>query len=195
MHNRIFIEEDKEFSLDEFAHLVSRAIQSVAAVDIDKNDVVYSRDDVYFTIVDCLGYLNERTPGRFKFDQTSFQNYLIHYVPDGTLKRKASRSLDVSKVNSALQIKELSGKLPVWAEKDEALMTLIREREGAPKAAPTLVQKSVESKVEVDNQIEKLANDAVKEYKDVGEIPLTVTSNMEVLKRFYEILKTEETDV
>ena len=67
MHNRIFIEEDKEFTLDEFAHLVARAVRSVASVDIDKDTVVYSRDDVYFTIVDVLGYINERTPGRFKF--------------------------------------------------------------------------------------------------------------------------------
>ena len=62
----------------------------VATVDIDKDKVVYSREDVYFTIVDVLGYINERTPGRFKIDQSSFQNYIIHYVPDGTLKKKGT---------------------------------------------------------------------------------------------------------
>ena len=67
--------------------------ESVASVDIDKDTVVYSRDDVYFTILDCLGYINERTPGRFKIDQTTFQNYLIHYVPDSIVKKDARRKV------------------------------------------------------------------------------------------------------
>ena len=121
MHNRIFIEEDKEFSLDEFAHLVARAVRSVASVDIDKDTVVYSRDDVYFTIVDVLGYINERTPGRFKLDQTSFEHYLIHYVPDSIIKKKAQYASIRQLARTAIQLEEQTGKLPVWASKNESI--------------------------------------------------------------------------
>ena len=124
MHNRIFIEEDKEFTLDEFASLVSRAIRSVATVDIDKDKVVYSREDVYFTIVDVLGYINERTPGRFKIDQSSFQNYLIHYVPDSTLKKKAQKGTTQQLARTAIHLEEQTGRLPVWA-KDESITQAI----------------------------------------------------------------------
>ena len=109
MHNRIFIEEDKEFTLDEFAHLVARAVRSVAAVDIDKDEVKYSRDDVFFTIVDVLGYINERTPGRFKIDQTRFQEYLIHYVPASTDKKKGMKSMTLSKANAARNLRNMTG--------------------------------------------------------------------------------------
>ena len=125
MHNRIFIEEDKEFTLDEFAHLVARAVRSVASVDIDKDTVVYSRDDVYFTIVDVLGYINERTPGRFKIDQTTFQNYLIHYVPDGVIKKKAMKGTTQQLARTAIHLEEQTGKLPVWASKDESITQAI----------------------------------------------------------------------
>ena len=125
MHNRIFIEEDKEFTLDEFASLVSRAIRSVATVDIDKDKVVYSREDVYFTIVDVLGYINERTPGRFKIDQSSFQNYIIHYVPDGTLKKKAQKGTTRDLARTAIHLEEQTGKLPAWASKDESITQAI----------------------------------------------------------------------
>lgn len=153
--NRIFIEEDKEFTLDEFAHLVARAVRSVASVDIDKDEVKYSRDDVYFTIVDMLGYINERTPGRFKIDQTSFQSYLIHYVPDGIAKTRKAKGLLVSKAQSAIEIKASSGSYPVWAENDDALMELIQSIENKPKAAPTAVipEKTLENRAHVAIQI------------------------------------------
>ena len=125
LNNRIFIEEDKEFSLDEFAHLVARAIRSVATVDIDKDDVVYSRDDVYFTILDCLGYINERTPGRFKIDQTTFQNYLIHYVPDSIVKKDARKGTTKDLARTAIMLEEQTGQLPTWASKDDNLAQVI----------------------------------------------------------------------
>ena len=125
MHNRIFIEEDKEFTLDEFAHLVARAVRSVASVDIDKDTVVYSRDDVYFTIVDVLGYINERTPGRFKFDQTTFQHYLIHYVPDSIIKKKAQKGTTRDLARTAIHLEEQTGRLPIWAASDDTLAQAI----------------------------------------------------------------------
>ena len=125
LHNRIFIEEDKEFTLDEFAHLVARAIRSVASVDIDKDKVVYSRDDVYFTIVDVLGYINERTPGRFKIDQTTFQNYLIHYVPDSIVKKDARKGTTKDLARTAIMLEEQTGQLPAWASKDDNLAQVI----------------------------------------------------------------------
>ena len=105
MHNRIFIEEDKEFTLEEFAHLVSRAIRSLSGAEIGDNEIVYSQQDVFFTIVDVLGYISERTPGRFKFSQTSFQNYMIHYIAPNTEKKKGAKSLVLSKAQSALDLK------------------------------------------------------------------------------------------
>ena len=131
MQDKIFIEEDKEFSLDELAHLVSRAIRSVARVDIDKDEVVYSRDDVYFTIVDVLGYINERTPGRFKFDQCAFQQYIVHYVPDKVIKRQANKESIQGLARTALYLEELTGKPPLFAKKAavaEAMAALKQER-------------------------------------------------------------------
>lgn len=125
MHNRIFIEEDKKFSLDEFAHLVARAVRSVASVDIDKDEVVYSRDDVYFTILDVLGYINERTPGRFKIDQTRFQEYLIHYVPDAVVKKKERKGELKSKAHTAVHLEEMTGRLPAWASKNGDIMKIV----------------------------------------------------------------------
>ena len=194
VHNRIFIEEDKEFTLDEFAHLVARAVRSVASVDIDKDEVIYTRDDVYFTIIDVLGYINERCPGRFKFDQTTFQSYLVHYIPDAIQKRKKTKGLTVSKAQSALVIKEQSGELPTWALQDSAIMEAITDIENTPKSAPTL-QKSVEAREQTDEQIEMLAHEAFRLYEKLGEIPATVTANIGVLKRFNELLNTEDSDV
>ena len=125
MQNRIFILEDKEFSLDEFAHLVSRAVKSVVSVDIDKDEVTYSRDDVYFTIVDVLGYINERTPGRFRFDQTTFQNYLIHYIPDSIVKKDAKKGTTKDLARTAIMLEEQTGQLPTWASKDDNLAQVI----------------------------------------------------------------------
>lgn len=169
MHNRIFIEEDKEFTLDEFAHLVARAIRSVASVDIDKDEVVYSRDDVYFTIIDVLGYINERTPGRFKLDQTTFQSYLVHYVPAYVDKKRKMKGLIIGKARSAIQIRDVSGKLPVWAEQDADVMEAIHEIENKPKAAPTdaVPQHVLENRAEIAVQI----------YEREGKLPAWVASN------------------
>ena len=91
LHNRIFIEEDKEFTLDEFAHLVARAIRSVAGVDIDKDKVVIHETTYISQFLIVLATSTKRTPGRFKIDQTKFQNYLIHYVPDSIVKKDARK--------------------------------------------------------------------------------------------------------
>lgn len=196
MLNKVFIEEDKEFSLEEYAHLLQRALGSLLTVDIDKDDVVYSREDVFFTIVDILGYINERTPGRFKIDQVTFQNYIIHYVPSFSIKRKAQNGLIHSKAQSALVIKERTGQLPAWAEQDEAIMEVIDHHE-QPKAAPTAGEHVLEARQEVDEHVESLAQEAAKVYQQNGTIPATVTENMKVLQRFHEIINTppEETDV
>ena len=197
MHNRIFIEEEKEFTLDEFAHLVSRAIRSVASVDIDKDEIKYSRDDVYFTIVDCLGYINERTPGRFRIDQTSFESYLIHFVPDAERKQRASKGLFASKIQSALHIRSTTGELPVWAENDEAILEKIAEIDNQPPAAAPahIPQKALEERLDVDSQIKTLVDKAVQHFKNTGDILPTVASNMDVLKAFYEALEQEGIDV
>ena len=196
MHNRIFIEEDKEFTLDEFSHLVARAIRSIAGADIGDEEVIYTQKDVYFAIVDVLGFINERTSGNFKFTQTSFQHYLIHYTSAEKEKVRKHRGLAISKAQSALQIKDASGKLPVWAENDDEIMSIIRdiehkrENESQPKAAPTHL---AENRLSLDDQIQKLAQNAVNTYEKDGVIPESVHANMAVLRKFYELLDTQET--
>ena len=194
VHNRIFIEEEKEFTLDELANFVRRALLSLATIDVGKDEIVYSRDDVYFSIVDILEFINIRSPGRFKIEQTTFQSYLIHYIPDAIQKRKKTKGLIVSKAQSALVIKEQSGEFPAWALQDSAIMDAISDIEDTPKSAPTL-QKSVEAREQTDEQIEMLAQEAFRLYEKLGEIPATVTSNIGVLKRFNELLNTEDSDV
>ena len=184
MHNRIFIEEDKEFTLDEFAHLVARAVRSVASVDIDKDEVVYSRDDVFFTIIDVLGYINERTPGQFKFDQTDFQSYILHYVPAYIGKRRKSKGLITSKAHSAIQIRDVSGNLPVWAEQNEDVMAAINEIENKPKAAPT---DAVPHHV-----LENRAEIAVQIYERDGKLPDWVASNPQLKEMVEERINPEQ---
>ena len=194
VHNRIFIEEEKEFTLDELANFVRRALLSLSTIDVGKDEIVYSRDDVYFSIVDILEFINIRSPGRFKIEQTSFENYIIHYIPDAIQKRRKTKGLTVSKAQSALVIKEQSGELPTWALQNSAIMDAIKDIEDSPKSAPTL-QKSVEAREQTDEQIEMLAHEAFRLYEKLGEIPATVTSNIGVLKRFNELLNTEDSDV
>ena len=71
MHNRIFIEEDKEFTLGEFAFVIKNAIHFITDADIDKNQAIYSGNDVYQAIHSLLDYINEHAPGRFKIAHTS----------------------------------------------------------------------------------------------------------------------------
>ena len=74
---------------------------------------------LYFSIVDILEFINIRSPGRFKIEQTSFENYIIHYIPDAIQKRRKTKGLIVSKAQSALVIKEQSGEFPAWALQEQ----------------------------------------------------------------------------
>lgn len=190
MHNRIFIEEDKEFTLDEFAHLVARAVRSVASVDIDKDEVKYSRDDVFFTIVDVLGYINERTPGRFKIDQPRFQEYLIHYVPSSVEKKRSDKGFLKSKVVAALNLKEMTGELPVWATQNPEIMERIQETKNAKAETSNANVKAAQA--EADESVQKAVDTALDVFHKTGEILPIVTTDMAVCRQFYETLKQEE---
>ena len=180
MQNKIFIEEEKEFTIDEFSHLVARAIRSLSAANIGADEVVYSRDDVYFTIVDVLGYINERTPGNFKFSQTSFQDYQIHYIPPYAEKKKKDKGLKVGLAQSAITIKESTGKYPVWATRDDTVMEIIKGIEKKNESAsPNVTTKS---------SIEKRARVAIKYFQNDGVLPLWVDSDPALKARVTELL-------
>ena len=81
MHNRIFIEEDKEFTLDEFASLLSVAIKTVTDTEINE-DTRYRGEDIYACIDAVLGYINERVHGdQFRLKQTDPNTYVVVYIP------------------------------------------------------------------------------------------------------------------
>lgn len=194
MQNTIFIEEDKEFTLDEFAHLVARAIRSLATAEIGDAQIVYPRDDVYFTIVDVLGFINQYTPGNFKLTQTSFEKYHIHYVPPQAAEKKAKRNLVASKAKSALTILEASGRLPVWAENDPEVMTAIetiQAKQNAKTEASGAVQRNAEERERVDKQIEDRAEFAIKHYRQFKSLPNWASQDKRILEHVLKVLKTE----
>ena len=138
----------------------------------------------FFAIVDILGYINERTPGQFKIDQTFFQNYVINYVSEESQKQKAKKGIIVEKAQSALVIEEQTGELPVWADNPAILETIAEI-----KAKRVLNSESVaENREAVNEQIEEIAQDAARYYQETRAIPKTATTNIAVLKRFKEII-------
>ena len=194
MQNTIFIEEDKKFTLDEFAHLVARAIRSLAAAEIGDAEIVYPRDDVYWTIVDVIGFINERTPGSFKLTQTSFEKYHIHYTPPQAAEKKAKRNLVVSKAQSALTIKEASGRLPVWAETDPEVMSsieAIQAKQNTKTEASGAARRNTEERERVDRQIENRAEFAIKHYRQFGSLPNWASQDKRILAHVLKVLKTE----
>ena len=182
MHNRIFIEEDKEFTLDEFAHLVSRAIKSFAHADIGDTEITYSREDVFFTITDVVGFINERTPGNFKVTQVSSQNYQIHYTPPHVDKQRSKKGLILGKAKSALHLKEISGKLPAWAERDPQVMNAIADIQNKPKAAPTIPAEVFDNR----------ANLAIQIFEREGRLPSWVDDDPRIRERVDALLKDED---
>ena len=181
MNNRIFIEEDKDFSLNEMAHFISRALTAAASLDTaDCDDVCLSRDDVFFTVRDVLGFLNQFVPGEFRFDQTTFQSYHVHYLPSNVPKQRAKKGLLVSKAKTAIYLKDKTGKYPAWAEKDEALMELIKSIENKPVAAPTAV---VTEKV-----LENRAHVAVQIYEREGKLPEWVNDNPRLKEKVDQLI-------
>lgn len=186
MLNKIFIEEDKEFSLEEFSHLIARAMRSLATIPVEhEKDIVYSRDDVFFTIVDIFGYINERTPGRFRIDQTSFQSYLIRYIPPTIDKKKGMRGLLMDKAQTAIHLHEQTGRYPVWAQNDEALMDLIQTLRNKFKAAP--------SDAAVERPLSERASIAIQIYKFTNNMPGWVAEDPK-LQEMVEALLKEDTD-
>lgn len=184
--NKIFIEEDKEFTIEEFSHLIARAMRSLATIPVEyEKDITYSRDDVFFTIVDILGYINERTPGRFRIDQMNFQNYLIRYIPPTLDKRKGMKSLLMDTARTAIVLHEQTGRFPVWAQKNEAMMDLIaailKKREAAP--SDNISKRTLEER----------ASTAVQIYQITGRMPEWVSEDPQ-LQEQVDILIKEDND-
>ena len=185
MNNRIFIQEDKEFSLSEMAHFISRALTAAASLDTaDCDEVCISRDDVFFTVRDVLGFLNQFVPGEFKFDQTTFQSYHVHYLPSGITKQRAKRGVLIGKAQTAIYLKERTGQYPVWAEKNDAIMELIRSIESKPKAAPTAAA--------TEKMLDNRAHVAVQLYEREGKLPEWVNDNPRVKEKVDRLIKENE---
>ena len=181
MNNRIFIQEDKEFSLSEMAHFISRALTAAASLDTaDCDEVCISRDDVFFTVRDVLGFLNQFVPGKFKFDQTTFQSYHVHYLPSNITKQRAKSGLLIGKAQTAIYLKEETGQYPVWAEKDDAIMELIRSIESNPKAAPTAVA--------TEKVLDNRAHVAVQVYEREGKLPEWVNDDPRLKEKVDQLI-------
>ena len=164
MKNRIFIQEDKVYSLSDLAHFISRALTAAGSLDTaDCDEVSISRDDVFFTVRDVLGFLNQFVPGEFKFDQTDFQFYHIHYLPSGVMKQRSRKGLLAGKARAAIYLKQGTGKYPGWAERDDALMELIKSIERKPVEVPTAAA--------AENRLENRAHVAVQLYEREGKLP------------------------
>lgn len=181
MNNRIFVQEDKVFSLSEMAHFISRALTAAASLDTaDCDEVSVSRDDVFFTVRDVLGFLNQFVPGEFKFDQTTFQSYHVHYLPSGVTKRRKKNGLLIGKAQTAIHLKQETGKYPVWAEKDDALMELIKSIESKTTAAPTAVV--------AEKRLDNRAHVAVQIYEREGKLPEWVNDDPRLKEKVVQLI-------
>ena len=185
MLNKIFIEEHKEFTIEEFSHLIARAMRSLATIPVEhEKDITYSRDDVFFTIVDILGYINERTPGRFKIDQTNFQSYLIRYIPPTLDKKKGMKGLIKDKAQTAITLQNQTGRFPTWAVKDEALMDLIETLLSKREAAPN---DSVAKRT-----LQERASTAVQIYQITGRMPVWVSRDPQLQEEVNAFMKEDD---
>lgn len=186
MNNRIFIQEDKEYSLSEMAHFVSRALTAAASLDTaDCDEVRIPRDDVFFTIRDVLGFLNQFVPGEFRFDQSTFQSYHVHYRPSGVTKQQQKKGVLINLAQTAIYLKKETGQYPVWAQKNDAMMELIKSIESKRSAASTAVV--------TEEILDNRAHIAVQLYEREGKLPEWVNDDPR-LKEKVDLLISENTD-
>ena len=121
MQNLIQIDDRRDYSLSEFMHIVKRVSSAVGAESPDDENLIYPGREVYFTIVDMLGYINDRIEGEFRITQTKSRHYHIVYQEKQTAKRKAGKANDMAIAKTAIDLEEMTGRLPAFANKPEIL--------------------------------------------------------------------------
>ena len=118
MRNLIAIDDKEEYSLSEFLHIVKRALSAIAN-ESPNCEFVYPGREVYFTIFDMLGYVNDRVPGEFKINQPKSRMYEIVYTDEKAARRKAGGSQWRDAAQTAKLLYEQTGEWPIWASKPE----------------------------------------------------------------------------
>ncbi len=111
MRNLIAIDDKKDYTLSEFAHIVRRALSAIANESPDC-EFVYSGREVYFTVFDLLGYVNDRVPGEFKIEQPKSKHYEIVYTEKEPARQVASNALAQETARTAQMLFEQTGEWP-----------------------------------------------------------------------------------
>ena len=118
MKNLILIDDEKDYTLSEFTHLVRRALSAVANESPDM-ELVYPGREVYFAIFDLLGYINDRVTGEFRITQTKSKHYQVLYVPEKAARKEADQPMMRSRAATAKLLEEITGRRPNWADGDD----------------------------------------------------------------------------
>lgn len=115
MKNLIHIDDEKEYTLTEFAQIVRRAL-SAAANECPDSEYIYPGREVYFAVFDLLGYVNQRIKGEFRLIQSKHKEYQILYVPEKSARSEANKPLMHSRNETAKLLEEMTGRRPNWAD-------------------------------------------------------------------------------
>lgn len=135
MKNLILIDDENDYTLSEFTHLVRRVLSAVANESPDM-EFVYPEREVYFAIFDLLGYINDRVTGEFRITQTKSKHYQVLYVPEKAARKEADKPMMRSRAATAKLLKRS------LADAQIGLMVMITRRtHGPPVVARTTMAK------------------------------------------------------
>lgn len=136
MKNLILIDDNREYTLSEFAHSAKRALSAIAAQAPSDLPVSYPGREVYFCIIDLLSWINDRVPGEFRIAQTKSKHYQIIYYEKAEEEEKAQAELNRNAAKTALEIENMTGQLPAYANKPAIAEIVDKLRNGSVPSMP-----------------------------------------------------------
>ena len=111
------VPEDKFYTLPEVISAVQKTLDLVSEQS-KHNELRYSSTDVYWLLHDMLRYVNQNVPGEFVLRQTKKGTYRVRYMAEDTAKQKSSRKLKAEVNRTARYLEELTGRRPLWGDKE-----------------------------------------------------------------------------
>jgi len=123
MNNYVPINDDEAYSFKEMCHVIRRVITALSCEFPDNvQETIYPGSDLFFLVNDLLGYVNDRIEGQFTMRQGSgkfWKHYEFKYNEKTRTHKRAMKSNLVSLAKSAIKIEEFTGKLPLFANRED----------------------------------------------------------------------------
>ena len=113
MKELIHIDDTHDHTLREF---IDKGIEVLTELKdcIPQEDLIYPGREVFFTINNFIKYLNTLLNGEVTMKQVQSRHYSFTYYSKPFASRKASINLHISMAKSAIDIENLTGKLPMY---------------------------------------------------------------------------------